>query len=95
MARSGCHKVGELLLGTREGVHLDSAESVIVVILPSSHHDPVLELYGTSIAGNEDDNSIDIYSDQLHNYYMVLYGKLKLDVVVSVVVESSSVLVSE
>ena len=38
---SGCLKVGELLLGTREGVLLDSADS-IVAIPASSHHDPVL-----------------------------------------------------
>ena len=59
MARSGCLKVEELLLGTREGVHLDSGPGVE----PSSHHDPVLEFNGTCRAVNEDDNSINIYSD--------------------------------
>ena len=59
MARSGCLKAGELLLGAGEGVHLDMAR----VTPPSSHHDPVLELYGTSPAENEDDNSMNIYSD--------------------------------
>ena len=38
---SACLKVGELLLGTREGVHLDSGDSR-VAIPASSHHDPVL-----------------------------------------------------
>ena len=56
---SGCLKVGELLLGSREGVHLDSGWGVH----PSSHHDPVLEVNGTSTAGNEDDNSMNIYID--------------------------------
>ena len=38
--------------------------------------------------------NINIYSDLvLHSYYVVLYGKEKSGVVVSVVVESSSVLV--
>ena len=60
VARSGCLKVGELLLGAGEGVHLDSAN--ITTIPASSHHDPVLELYGTSPAENEDDISIHIYS---------------------------------
>ena len=61
MATSACLKVGELLLGAGEGVHLDSGDSSVSVA--SSHHDPVLELYGTSIAGNEDDNNINIHSD--------------------------------
>ena len=61
VAVSGCLKVGELLLGTREGVLLDSGDSSVSVA--SSHHDPVLELYGTSQAGNEDDISINIHSD--------------------------------
>ena len=47
----------------------------------------------TCSAGNEDDNNTNIYSDWLNNYYLVLYGKLKLDVVVSVVVERRSVVV--
>ena len=85
---SGCLKVGELLLGAGEGVHLDSGDGSVSVA--SSHHDPVLEFNGTCSAENEDDNNINIYSDMLHNYYMVSYGKLKLGVVVSVVVESSS-----
>ena len=59
MATSACLKAGELLLGAREGVDLDSAD----ITAASSHHDPVLELYGTSQAGNEDDISINIYSD--------------------------------
>ena len=58
---SGCRHVGELLQGAREGVHLDSGDSSASVA--SSHHDPVLELYGTSPAGNEDDVNINIYSD--------------------------------
>ena len=55
---SGCHHVGELLLGTRDRVHvhLDTTS-------PSSHHDPVLEFNGTSVAGNEDDHNINIHSD--------------------------------
>ena len=65
VAISGCLKAGELLLGAGEGVLLDSGDSFIIWIasLPSSHHDPVLELYGTSPAGNEDDNNINIHSD--------------------------------
>ena len=61
MVQSGCLKAGELLLGAGEGVHLDSGDSSVSVA--SSHHDPVLELYGTSQAENEDDNNINIYSD--------------------------------
>ena len=61
VAISGCLKVGELLLGAGEGVLLDSGDSSVSVA--SSHHNPVLELYGTSPAGNEDDNSMNIYSD--------------------------------
>ena len=61
---SGCLKAGELLLGSRDGVHLDIAgNSRRVTSHPSSHHDPVLELYGTSRAENEDDNNINIHSD--------------------------------
>ena len=56
---SGCRHVGELLLGAREGVLLDSGLGE----QPSSHHDPVLKFNGTSSAGNEDDNNINIYSD--------------------------------
>ena len=37
---SACLKVGELLLGSREGVLLDSGDSSVSVA--SSHHDPVL-----------------------------------------------------
>ena len=62
---SGCLKAGELLLGAREGVHLDCGPGPAA----SSHHDPVLEFNGTSIAGNEDDNNINIYSNYLHNSY--------------------------
>ena len=54
VAISGCLKVGELLLGAREGVLLDSGDSR-EVIPASSHHDPVLEFYGTSPAGNKDE----------------------------------------
>ena len=61
MASSAFLKAGELLLGSRDGVHLDSGERRDRIA--SSHHDPVLELYGTRRAGNEDDNSINIYSD--------------------------------
>ena len=86
VAISGSLKAGELLLGAREGVHLDHGLGVG----PSSHHDPVLEFYGTSRAGNEYDNKINIYSDFLHNYYMVSYGKLKPGVVVSVVLVRNS-----
>ena len=61
MVTSACLKVGELrILGAGEGVHLDSGDSRSRVI-SSSHHDPVLEVYGTSIAENEDD--INIYRD--------------------------------
>ena len=60
--RSRFPQTGELLLGTRDGVHLDSADSVIRDPA-SSHHDPVLELCGTSTAEYEDDNNINIYSD--------------------------------
>ena len=52
MPISGCLKAGEPLLGAREGVHLDSGEGISRVhIIPSSHHDPVLEFYGTTRAG--------------------------------------------
>ena len=60
MSISGCLKVGELLLGTREGVHLDSGETTI---FSSSHHDPVLKFDGTSSAENEDKNNVNIYGD--------------------------------
>ena len=59
---SWCLKAGELLLGTREGVHLDSCERRVRIVTPSSHHDPALEFNGTCRAGNEDD-IINIYSD--------------------------------
>ena len=58
---SGCRHVGELLLGAGEGVHLDSGERRVTPA--SSHHNPVLEFNGTSIAENEDDNNINIYND--------------------------------
>ena len=48
---SGCLKVGELLLGAREVVLLDSGDSVRIDVA-SSHHDPVLEFNGTGTAGN-------------------------------------------
>ena len=48
---SACLKAGELLLGSREGVHLDSGD--ITIIPASSHHDTVLELNGTRLAENE------------------------------------------
>ena len=51
MPISGCLKAGEPLLGTREGVHLDSGNSVRRDDA-SSHHDPVLEFYGTSLPEN-------------------------------------------
>ena len=56
-------KVGKLLLGAREGVHLNTGQRRVRIVIPSSHHDPVLELYGTSPAENEDDISIHIHSD--------------------------------
>ena len=59
---SGCPQVGKLLLGSREGVHLNSGDRRVT---SSSHHDPVLEFNGTRQAGNEDDNNINIYSDKL------------------------------
>ena len=49
MVTSGCLKAGELLQGALAGVHLDSADRTI----PSSHHDPILEFNGASIAENE------------------------------------------
>ena len=49
---SGCPQVGKLLLGSREGVHLDSGKLFKPVTTPSSHHDPVLEFNGTGTAGN-------------------------------------------
>ena len=58
---SGCLKVGELLLGAGEGVHLDTAP--VLIAEASSHHDPVLEVYGTSTAENEDGNNINDDSD--------------------------------
>ena len=62
VAMSACLKVGELLLGAGEGVHLDSGDSVRIDVA-SSHHDPVLKFNGTRTAGNEDDNNTNIYSD--------------------------------
>ena len=44
MAVSGFLKAGELLLGTKEGVHLDSGARREA----SCHHDPVLKFNGTS-----------------------------------------------
>ena len=44
MAVSGCLKAGELLLGTKEAVHLDSGARREA----SCHHDPVLKFNGTS-----------------------------------------------
>ena len=52
VVHSGCLKAGELLLGTRDVVHLDTADTI--TIKASSHHDPVLKFDGTSTAGNED-----------------------------------------
>ena len=63
MVPSGCPQAGELLLGAREGVHLDSGEARIAIAIPSSHHNPVLEVNSTSPAENEDDNNINIHSD--------------------------------
>ena len=60
VSRSCCLKAGEQLLGTRDVVHLDTVRKVPN---PSSHHDPVLEFYGTSTAEYEDDNKVNIYSD--------------------------------
>ena len=48
VALSGCPHIGERLPGTREGVHKNTW---------TSHHHLVLEFYGASIAGNEDDNN--------------------------------------
>ena len=93
MLMSWCLKTGELLLWSREGVHLNSANGVRRGIDPAtSHHDPVLEFNSTGKSENEDDN-MNMYSDLLHNYYLVWYCKLKPGFVVSVVVNSSSVLV--
>ena len=62
MAVSAGLKAGELrILGSLKYVRLDTGDRVIVAIPPSSHHDPVLEVYGTSRAENEDD--INIYRD--------------------------------
>ena len=44
MAVSGCLKAGDLLLGTKEAVHLDSGARREA----SCHHDPVLKFNGTS-----------------------------------------------
>ena len=47
VATSGCLKAGELLLGSREGVHLNSGKKGSQE--PAScHHDPVLKFNGTS-----------------------------------------------
>ena len=51
---SGCLKVGELLLGTRDSVNLDSGDRTS----SSSHHNLVLEFNGTSPAENEDYSNI-------------------------------------
>ena len=56
---SRCLKVGKLLLGSGEGVHLDTASVIII----SSHHNPVLEVNSTSPAEIEDDNNNNIKSD--------------------------------
>ena len=51
---SVCLKAGELfLLGSRDVVHMDIPPGTSHSP-PSSHHDPLLELDGTSIAGNVD-----------------------------------------
>ena len=50
---SGCRHVGELLLGSLTGVHLDCGDST--TIPASSHHDPVLKFNGASTAENEDE----------------------------------------
>ena len=65
---SGCLKVGKLLLGSREGVHLNSGTNVPQPTSPSSHYDPVLKFYGTSMPENEDgnNNKINIYSALLY-----------------------------
>ena len=66
---SACLKAGELrILGSREGVHLDNGKTVIIAIRASSHHDPVLKFYGTSMPENEDGNKnkINIYSALLY-----------------------------
>ena len=56
---SACLKVGELrILGTGEGVHLDSGPGVP----PPSHHDPVLKFNGTGMPVNENVININIYS---------------------------------
>ena len=66
VARSGCLKVGELLLGAGEGVHLDSGNEGLDIPLThtaSSHHDPVLEVNGTTLPENEDYKLIFTLSD--------------------------------
>ena len=66
MALSRSRHVRELLLGTRDGVHMDSGYSGPTggrIHPASSHHDLVLEFNGTSPAEYEDDNNINIYSD--------------------------------
>ena len=72
MMISGCLKAGELrILGTREGVLLNSGDSFIIIIIPaSSDHDPVLKFYGTSIAENENDNN-------QYKYSSLRYSKLE------------------
>ena len=47
--RSGCSQVGELLLGSLEGVHLDSGARS----RPSRHHHCVLHLNGAGTAANK------------------------------------------
>ena len=49
MAVSGFLKAGELLLGTKEAVHLDSGARREA----SCHHDPVLKFNDTRLAENE------------------------------------------
>ena len=53
---SGCLEAGELLLGSREGVHLDPGPGARREA--SSHHDPVLKSNGTSPAGSKDSINI-------------------------------------
>ena len=48
MARSGCLKAGEVLLGTLAGVHLDD-----IRFRASSYHDPILKFNTTSRAEKE------------------------------------------
>ena len=60
---SGCLKAGELLLGTREGVHLDSGDGDESDRAgASSHNDPVPEFNATSPAESEDDHNVNIHN---------------------------------